>query len=62
MTKAPVPPLDFQRIYEWREALNAEEEEEEEGELEEEEEDDVHSENKEFFHSGTVIDSEASQN
>lgn len=59
-TEAPVPPLDFQRIYEWREALNAEEEEEEEGELDEEEEDDVHTENREFFYDGTEIDSTAS--
>lgn len=60
--EAPVPPLDFQRIYEWREALNAEEEEEEEveGELDEEEEDDVHSSNREFFYSGTEINSDAS--
>ena len=60
---ARVPKLDFQKIFEWRDMQNAEEEEEEhefdEGEFEEE--DDVYPENKHYFTAGTEIQSNASQ-
>lgn len=58
-----IPPLNFDKIYEWREEQNNQNSDEEfEEEEEEEEDEDLRSANKKFFYDGSALVSDDSQN